>query len=129
MSPRVRRHTVGFTLIEIMIVVLIIGILIAIAIPNFVAAREAGRAKTCVNNLKQINSAQQQWAMDNHIPAGTPITGGLPTLIGASLYIKQTPMCPSSGTYSVGTTVDAAPTCSIGTNSINSLWNHVLTVY
>ena len=58
------KKATGFTLVEIMIVVLIIGILLAIAIPNFVAARESSRAKACVGNLKQIDSATQQWCMD-----------------------------------------------------------------
>ena len=59
---RPKNQKAGFTLVEIMIVVLIIGILLAIAIPNFVAARESARAKSCVGNLKQIDSAKQQSA-------------------------------------------------------------------
>jgi prepilin-type N-terminal cleavage/methylation domain-containing protein len=60
----------GFTLVEIMIVVLIIGILLAIAVPNFVRARESSRAKACVSNLKQIDAAKEQWAMDNNKRTG-----------------------------------------------------------
>lgn len=102
----------AFTLIEIMIVVLIIGILLAIAVPNFVRAREASRAKACVANLKQIDSAKEQWAMDNRVSAGQ----GAPTpalLSGTNGYIKSEPVCPSSGSYTSGN-VGTAPTCSIG---------------
>ncbi|MCW3061592.1 MAG: prepilin-type N-terminal cleavage/methylation domain-containing protein, partial [Capsulimonas sp.] len=52
-----RNKKSGFTLVEIMIVVLIIGILLAVAIPSFVQARESSRAKSCIANLKQIDSA------------------------------------------------------------------------
>ncbi len=103
----------AFTLIEIMIVVLIIGILLAIAVPNFVRAREASRAKACVANLKQIDSAKQQWAMDNRAAAGGTVTGGMPTLVGTAGYIKSDPTCPSSGSYTLGT-IEVNPTCSIG---------------
>ena len=100
----------GFTLIEIMIVVLIIAILLAIAIPNFLRARETSRAKGCSANLRQIETAKEQWAMDNKKGAtDTPVLG---TDL-APTYIKSTPSCPSSGTYTVGD-MSTRPVCSVG---------------
>lgn len=101
----------GFTLVEIMIVVLIIGILLAIAVPNFVRARESSRAKACVSNLKQIDAAKEQWAMDNNKSNGDPLPNGIDDLVPT--YIKATPSCPSGGTYTVGN-VGTNPSCSIG---------------
>jgi prepilin-type N-terminal cleavage/methylation domain-containing protein len=115
----------AFTLIEIMIVVLIIGILLAIAVPNFVRAREASRAKACVANLKQIDSAKQQWAMDNRAAAGGSVTGDMATLVGTNGYIKSTPVCPSSGAYTLNT-IEVAPTCAIGVNPTSDALSHVL---
>jgi prepilin-type N-terminal cleavage/methylation domain-containing protein len=91
----IRRRRGGFTLIEIMIVVLIISVLLAIAIPNFMRARETSRAKSCSSNLRQIETAKEQWAMDNKKSDGdaTAMTDLAPT------YIKDTPACPSGGTY------------------------------
>ena len=102
----------AFTLIEIMIVVLIIGILLAIAVPNFVRAREASRAKACVANLKQIDSAKEQWAMDTRASSGAA-GPALSTLVGASGYIKSDPTCPSSGSYTVNN-IGTNPVCSVG---------------
>jgi len=106
----------GFTLVEIMIVVLIIGILLAIAIPNFIQARESSRAKACVANLKQIESAKQQYMMDNNT---STFTAAVPTTAMFSKYIKSIPTCPSGGTYSTGDTT-ASASCSTGTVVINS---------
>ena len=101
------RH--GFTLVEIMIVVLIIGILLAIAVPNFIRARESSRAKSCVANLKQIDSGKEQWAMDNKkTSADTPAAADL---YGADKYVKSTPACPASGTYTIAA-VGTTPSCS-----------------
>ena len=84
----------GFTLVEIMIVVAIIAILSAIAIPNFMAARSKSRANACKANLRQIESAVEQYAMDNTKTDGdTCVMTNLVTT-----YIKKTPACPSAGT-------------------------------
>ena len=138
---RPKNQKAGFTLVEIMIVVLIIGILLAIAIPNFVAARESARAKSCVGNLKQIDSAKQQSAMDNKlsgtstatfsIDGTTASTTTLFQLVGTGGYVRATPVCPSAGTYTPGT-VAALPTCSVTGSAgsgyeANAKWYHGLT--
>src|SRR5882724_382259 len=64
----------GFTLVEIMIVVAIIGLLAAIAIPNFVKARATSQANACINNLRQIDAAANQWALENKKKTGDTIT-------------------------------------------------------
>jgi prepilin-type N-terminal cleavage/methylation domain-containing protein len=102
--------TGGFTLVEIMIVVAIIGLLATIAIPNFVKARDTAKMSACINNLRQIDGAVQTWALetrqgDNAQPQYADIKG----------YLKNQVVCPSGGTsfadsYHLGT-VQEKPTC------------------
>lgn len=103
------RKSKGFTLVEIMIVVLIIGILLAIAVPNFIQARNTSRTKTCIANLRQIEAAKEQWCMElNKASTDTPVQGDLqPT------YMKSWPACPAAGTYTINA-VNANPVCSVG---------------
>ena len=101
----------AFTLVEIMIVVAIIGLLAAIAIPNFIKAREASQKNACIANLKQIDGAKATWALENKkvnsdAVALTDLAGG-PTL-----YIRETPECPATGTYATGTVADKT-TCTV----------------
>ncbi len=100
----------GFTLVEIMIVVAIIGMLAGIAIPNYVQAREEARRNTCVNNLMQIDGAVARWALEQKKDAGDPVT-----YEDISAYLARTVACPSGGrsfadSYTL-TTVDAKPVC------------------
>lgn len=110
MNRIIRKKAKGFTLVEIMIVVLIIGILMAIAVPNFIRARENSRRSTCVANLKQIDAAKEQWAMETRqAPGATPTQGDL-LGAGGNGYIKSWPTCPSGGTYTINP-VGTNPTC------------------
>ncbi len=114
-----RRQEGGFTLVEIMIVVAIIGLLATIAIPNFVKARTTAQMNACINNLRQIDGAVQTWALetkqnDNAQVEYSQISG----------YMKNQVVCPSGGhtfsdSYQLGTVQDK-PICKIkGNDAVN----------
>ena len=107
----------AFTLVEIMIVVAIIGLLAAIAIPNFIRARATSQQNACINNLRQIDSAIAEWALETGQSNGATVTS--PMVVSA--YIKlnsanSVPLCPANGSYST-TTVGGTPqvSCSLST--------------
>ena len=108
-----RTRAAGFTIVEIMIVVAIIGLLAAIAIPNFVKARATSQANACIANLRQIDSAANQWALETKQTSGATIS--FPNNLTPYLKLNSAssiPPCPAGGTYSV-TAVGSNPTCTI----------------
>jgi competence protein ComGC len=102
----------GFTLVEIMIVCMIIGIISLIAVPNFLSARTNSQRNSCIANLHTIEAAKEQWAMDK--TKGTTDTPSTDDLLGSTTdgYIKHFPTCPGGGTYTMGNMI-TRPKCSV----------------
>jgi len=109
-SDRARKRIAGFTLLEILIVVGILGLLLAIALPNWVKTRETTQRDICIENLQQIETAKQLWAIETN--AAKDDEPDEEDLVGPDLYLKAMPLCPGGGQYDF-LTVAERPTCTI----------------
>ena len=112
-STRGRR---AFTLVEIMIVVAIIGLLASMAIPNLIQSRKKAARQACIMNLKAIDGAKANWALD--FKKGDNDAPTTVDLFGRDKYIENAPTCPAGGTYNIGT-VGEKPTCSVPDHTIS----------
>jgi len=99
----------GFTLVEIMIVIAIIGMLATIAIPSYVRSRQESQINACISNLMEFDGAKDRWAIENGKVVGDVAAWGdiVP------FFLKKTSPCPAGGTYNLNP-VGTDPTCSIG---------------
>ena len=100
--PSIARRR-GFTLIEIMIVIAVIGILAGVAVHNYNRARQKARKEACTQTLKTIESAAELWLMENRVPNNSAVD--LETLLKSG-QLKSRPVCPGGGAFTV--TVQAA---------------------
>ena len=85
------------------------GLLAAIAVPNFVKARETAQKNACINNLRQLDGAKEQWAIEHSKKVGARPSGQ--DLYGPNGYMKHQPVCPAGGTYTINP-IGTNPTCS-----------------
>jgi prepilin-type N-terminal cleavage/methylation domain-containing protein len=109
-----RTKKAGFTLVEIMIVVAVIGTLASLAVPNYVKAVDESRRKKCISNLKQIQGFITVWGIDNKMNEGDVPTDS--DLFGTDKYLQVKPTCPSGGSYTLGTVAGSNTTCSLSGN-------------
>ena len=107
---RVTNQKLGFTLVEIMITVAIIGMLAVMAIPSYVRSRTASQTSVCLNNLRQIDGAKAQYAIDSRLGTGDEVLGPeLNDYLKNDWPIEE----PSSGDYTAND-IGSPPDCSIG---------------
>jgi type IV pilus assembly protein PilA len=84
MKTNMRRTQSAFTLVEIMIVVAIIGLLAALAVPGFMRARKQSQGRRIINDARQMDAAVDQWALEKGISNGSAVTTA-----EAALYLKR----------------------------------------
>ena len=99
----------GFTLVEIMIVVAIMGLLVSLALPNFIKTRTQAQKNICLENLAQLESAKQIWGVENGKAEGDEATDD--EMFGPYSYMKQRPYCPGGGVYDL-TRIGENATCT-----------------
>lgn len=106
-------HSAGFTLVEIMIVVSLIGLLCSIAIPSMTKARANAQKRVCLSNLRVIDAAKEEWAFEYKKSVGSRARKSqINAFIG-----RGAPKCPAGGRYRYHP-LDTFPSCDIDSHNI-----------
>lgn len=110
-----RTKSAGFTLIEIMTVMGIVGLLVTLALPNLVRARSTAQTRICITNLNKIESVKQTWGLEH-----AKSISEIPTeadLVGPESYLKKMPICPSNGIYDIRA-LNTNATCTVAGHTL-----------
>lgn len=108
---RFQKNSAGFTLIEIILILLILGLLAGIAVPNFSRARSTARSNICINNLRMIASAKDLSGLEfNLVETSTPTTDQLSAYLKAGV-VPNEPLSGASSSYTINA-ISANPTCA-----------------
>lgn len=111
MNVQRQNPTAGITMPQLLVVIGVLAVVVlAVVVPNFVRAHATPSKNSCIANLKQIDGAKEQWALENKKTVGTPVD-----VAAVNSYLKYSiaPQCPANGTYTYNP-VGKAPTCSLG---------------
>lgn len=111
MKHKTNLRTYGFSLVEIMIVVGIIALILAIALPTWMQQRRLAQGRACSENLSKINGAKEQYALENNLGVGGVVAETDLWDTTNTGLIKQEPECPSGGIYTIGG-IGFNPTCT-----------------
>jgi competence protein ComGC len=103
-------------MVEMLIVMAVIGMITAIAIPNFLKNREYVHKDLCIENLAHIEAAKQMWGIQHNKSNGAVVT--IDDLVGPSLYFRVEPKCPSDGNYTYEP-IGVVAKCDVPTHEIH----------
>ena len=117
-----RQRRRAFTLVETMIIVAIIGILLMIALPGWIHARQRSQRTICMENLTKIDHAKEVWAFENSKKVEDGVGPEESDLYGKENYLRDIPKCPADGTYTINA-VGTPPTCSLAEKSQHFIEN------